>query len=552
MLVDFMRSLPRSCICLFCLLTATAVWGQSDVASSNEVQVTDESSADLPSAQPQISNLFIREYRVKGQTKLPNATVEEAVYPFLGPGRTSDDVDQARAALEKAYHDAGYQTVQVGIPPQSPYSGVILLEVTENKVGRLLVKGATWFLPNKIKRRAKSMQVGTVPNFNEVQEDIIKLNKSADLRVTPELLPGIEPGTVDINLNVEDTFPLHGSLELNNRYSPNTTPLRLNGSMSYSNLWQLAHTVGFSFQLAPEELKDALIYSAFYSLPVTERTTLMLTGTKQDSDVSTLGGAAVLGRGYILGARANMSLPGYGSSFYHSLSMGMDYKNFEEDVKVGETVVSSPIEYYPFQIAYSAGWVGKKSFTELNASANFHFRGMGSDELEFDFKRFNARGSYFYVRGDLSHTHDLPYGFQVLAKAQGQLASQPLINTEQFAGGGQSSVRGYLESTVLGDKGVVGTLELRSPSFIGKKDEKTNKWRHEWRVYGFLEGGTLSILDPLPEQVSLFDIASYGFGSKIKLWEHWNGSVDIALPLITQSPVNEGDWFTSFRVWTEF
>ena len=85
------------------------------------------------------------------------------------------------------------------------------------------------------------MVEGQVPNFNEVQKDIVALNKSGDMRVTPELRAGVEPGTVDIDLNVKDVFPLHGSLELNNRYSADTKPLRVNGSINYSNLWQSGH-----------------------------------------------------------------------------------------------------------------------------------------------------------------------------------------------------------------------------------------------------------------------------------------------------------------------
>ena len=61
----------------------------------------------------------IDEYRVEGADALPQIEVEEAVYPFLGPNRTADDVEKARAALEKAYHDKGYQTVGVSVPQQN-------------------------------------------------------------------------------------------------------------------------------------------------------------------------------------------------------------------------------------------------------------------------------------------------------------------------------------------------------------------------------------------------------------------------------------------------
>ena len=36
-------------------------------------------------------------------------------------------------------------------------------------------------------------------------------------------------------------------------------------------------------------------------------------------------------------------------------------------------------------------------------------------------------------------------GISFFAKVQGQIADQPLVNSEQFAGGGLGTVRGYFE-----------------------------------------------------------------------------------------------------------
>lgn len=493
---------------------------------------------------------FIREYRVKGAKELPPIAVEEAVYPYLGPARTAQDVEGARAALEKAYQDKGYQTVSVDIPPQDVRGGVVYLQVTENKVGRLRVKGSRYFSLDQIKRGAPSLAEGKVPNFNDVARDIVSLNQMNDRRITPTLRPGVEPGTVDVDLEVKDTFPLHGSLELNNRYSANTTPLRLNGAISYTNLWQLGHTVGFSFQIAPQRLDDAVVYSGYYiaRIPGVNWFGLMLQGTRQNSNVSTLGGGAVAGNGEILGGRLLFTLPTREiPGFYHSLSVGLDYKNFQQDLDIAGATTGTPITYYPFSIDYNAAIASEKSTTEAGVSAVFGFASLGgSDEVEFDNRRFNSDGSFFYVRGNLAHTHDLPLGFQVYGQVQGQLSGEPLVDSEQFAGGGLDTVRGYLESQVLGDNALIGSFELRSPSL-------PKVWGlDEWRIYGFTEGGSLTINDPLPEQTSRFDLASVGFGSRLRLLKHLNGSVDLGVPLISQTDSPVGDARVTFRVWGDF
>jgi hemolysin activation/secretion protein len=519
--------------------------------------------------------LNIREYRVIGAKKLGAAEIGEAVYPFLGPLRTDKDVEGARDALQALYHEKGFQTVTVEIPEQTGRRGIVFLKVSENKVGRLRVKGSRYFSLSEIKKRAPSLAEGTLPNFKDIERDILALNQLSDRRITPNLRAGVEPGTVDIDLEVKDSFPLHGSLELNNRYSPDTTQLRVNGSISYGNLWQAGHSAGFSFQVAPERLDDARVYSAYYTARFAAVPWLSLTllGTKQDSDVSTLGGTTSIGRGDIIGGRAEVALPGR-EGFYHSLTFGLDYKHFK-DQQIFAFLEPLPIEYYPWSIAYSGTWAAGKRVTELNATAVFHFRGMGSDQEDFDRKRFGADGSFFYLRGDLSHTQPLPGGFQLYGKVQGQASGRPLLPSEQFSGGGLESVRGYLESTVVGDNALIGTLEFRSPSLTqwfnfkrsskkaenpanpaspenaASKEDKEDK-DNEWRIYLFLDAGLLTINQPLPEQTSRFELASYGIGSQIRLFDHFHGSVDAGVPVIAEGTTSVNEVLLTFRVWGDF
>ena len=210
--------------------------------------------------------------------------------------------------------------------------------------------------------------------------------------------------------------------------------------------------------------------------------------------------------------------------------------------------IQTPLTYYPLSATYSATWLGKGYETDLNAGVTFNLRGMGSTEKEFDNNRFKATGSFIYFRGDLSETIDLPRGLQLFAKLQGQVSDQPLVNSEQFAGGGLATVRGYLEAEELGDDAIFGSLELRTPSLLSWMRGKGN----EWRFYMFAEAGELTLQDTLPEQVSRFDMASYGFGSRLRLQDHLNGSIDAGIPLISTSATNAHDVRFTFRMWAEF
>jgi len=537
----------RSTILLTFALLGSSLGGLGSAVASAAGEST---SAPVQAPAAVVSRSFyIKEFQVQGVKHIPAMDVEDAVYPYMGPERTVDDVEKARVAVEKLYRDKGYQAVAVQIPPQQVKGGVVILHVDEGTVGRLRVKDSRYYSLTEIKKAAPSLAEGEVLNFNNVNRDIVALNQLPDRRVTPSLRAGTTPGTFDVDLNVKDSPPLHASLELNNRYSPNTTQLRVNGGVSYANLWQLGHTLGFNFQIAPERIDDAKVFSGFYliHLPETPWLSLMAQATKQDSNISTLGGSAVAGRGQTAGFHALMTLPPVGN-FFHSVNVGIDYKHYDQDLLAAKTTTSSPITYYPLSAIYSGSWTGKKSVTEFNIGPTLGLRQLGSDQAEFTARRSGSSGDFIYLRGDVSLTRDLPAGFQYFGKIQGQASSEPLIDPEQFSGGGLDTARGYLEGVAAGDLALFGTVELRSPSVLSWLGEKSG----EWRFYGFGDAGVLGVEQNLPGQTQEYNFLSVGVGSRLRFRDHFTGSVDAGVPLKSVSPTRRGDVLLTFRIGADY
>lgn len=529
--------------------------GNSGASAATGTSASPAPSAPLP-------EFYIREYRVTGAHHLQPIEIEAAVYPFLGPGRTAQDVEGARTALEKVYQDKNYTSVDVTVPPQSGAGGIVFIQVNELTVGRLRVHGSRYFDINHIKEKVPSLAEGNLVNFTQAQHDLVGLNQLPDRRVTPVIQAGVAPGTMDVDLNVKDTLPLHGSIELNNRYSEDTPPLRLNASLSYNNLWQLGQSAGGSFQVAPQNSSKAQVYTAFYSVPApnVDGLTFTLEGTKQNSDVSTLGALGVIGKGDILTLDTNIKLPTMGD-YFENFTFGISYKHLTQDTEATGATPSAdiplfpqtPTTYLPLTFDYSGTVVGKNFLTDLDLQVVLNIRGIGSNAEQFDNNRFGAQLNFFYLRGSVSQTEDLPHDFQLFGKVAGQVADSPLINSEQFPLGGLDTVRGYLESEVLGDDAIVGNLEFRLPSLLGLiKSNLESKPGDDWRVYAFFDAASASDMDTLPEQTERFSLASYGGGTRITLFNHFNGSFDLAVPLFSQMVTKAQHPFVTFRVWTDF
>jgi hemolysin activation/secretion protein len=546
-------------------------------AAASPAKSAAASPANSPAASPApaapAARFDLNEIRVDGSTVLPQEQVEQVIYPYLGPGKTVQDVEQARKALQDAYTKAGFITVSVA-PARwvDRAGGVIGMRVVERRVERLRVMHARYFVPDAIRAGAPSVAPGTVPNIHAVTADLVGLNQLPDRTVQPSLKPGRAPDTIDVDLDVDDKFPLHGTLEVNNRYNADTHAERLTASLTYDNFFQRGDSGTISYTVAPEDVRDAEIESASYLFHIPDsRMSLLMTYLHSNSDVIALGSTDVAGRGTTAGFRLLIPLgttASNGNSFTHSFSVGWDYKKFYELDSFGGTQCSSggkaqsgtncpfvissqtsaPVTYYPLNAAYAANWTGPKSTTDLNVSVELGIANLGSSVAQFDNKRYAATPGFSILRAGVTREQDLPGDVQLWGSLQGQMTNDPLVSSEQFDLGGVDSVRGYLEAESLGDYGLTLQSELRSPDIR----KYVRGPVHSWRFHLFADTGVVNLRDATAGQRSTNGLSSVGVGTRVNLWGYLNGAVQDAQTLNNGPDTKAGTNRVLFRVFGEF
>lgn len=485
-------------------------------------------------------------FQVRGNTVLPPDAVERAILPFMGPGKSEADVESARAALQKAFEDAGYVAVSVYVPEQSVDGGVLQLAVQQQTVGQVLVEGDTR-AADAVRAQAPSVAPGQTPHLPAFQRDVVALNSNPNRRVTPELRAGVAPGTLDVVLTVEETSPIHGSVEVNNFSSAATTDLRTAATLRYDDLWGRGDSISVSAQTAPRRTDDGTVFSANWLTRLGQGRQLMLYGVHSDSDIAVVGGTSVIGRGNMAGLRFIQSL-GSSEGFYHSLTLGVDWKDFDEDVILGSDRASAPILYFPVTASWRGDWTTDRTRSDITLSTVFGIRGLGDGWERFDAKRYNARPSFVTFKVDASHTEEVMAGMQFHSRVTGQWSPDPLISNEGFSLGGMSSVRGYYETEHIADYGVAIQTELRSPDFGPRVGGPID----ELRLHAFWDSGIGAIHDPLQGQDKDFGLSSIGLGGRIRVFRYLNGAVDLGVPLVNGSESRSGDFFARFRIWGEF
>jgi hemolysin activation/secretion protein len=500
-------------------------------------------------AAPPVRHFDIEEYRVEGNTLLSPAEIEAAVYDYLGPGRTAEDVEHARAALEKLYQSKGYATVSAAVPVQRVANGVVVLTVSERKVGRLRVTGSRYFLLSAVRAGTPSLAEGQVPNLNDVKRDILALNQWPDRSVTPVLRPGRAPDTVDVDLQVTDHLPLHGSLELNNRESADTRPLRVAGSLTYGNLWQRGDSATIFFELAPQHPSDALAYSASYLFHIPGTNLSLLTSYfHSDSNVTAVGGTDVVGKGDIVGGRLLVPVVAEAGGT-QTFSVGFDHKSFNQQLNATGSVSTVPIEYTTLAASYQASLIGERATTNGTLGVVAGLRPLSDTPDVFNNNRANGQPDFFTVRVAADRVQELPYGLQAAARAQALASPDPLIANEQFSLGGLDTVRGYKESEVLGDYGGSLQLELRSPQLA---DRLGGGPINNLRLHAFYDAGAVAIYQPLSQQRGHYVLSSAGAGVRVRLYDHLNGEVQDAVTFSDGQVTRGGSDHILFRFFGDF
>jgi hemolysin activation/secretion protein len=532
-------------VCVLSVALGASSLVMADTADSVAAGASEAASS------PQQASFDILAFDVEGNTMLPAEDIERAVYGFLGTHKTIEDVNQAQKRLESLYHERGYGSVFVEIPEQDVNNDVVRLKVAEGRVGEMRVTGSRYFSLGRIKSKVPSLAPGQVPNLSQVQRELATLSQmSPDRSITPVLKPSRTPGKLDVELKVKDELPLHGSLEINDRYSADTSRLRLNAALHYDNLWQREHSIGIAYQVSPEANDEVEVFSGNYLWRFEDSDHLLaLYAVHSSTNVATIGTLGVIGAGTISGARYIIPLPGF-ERVYHSLSLGADYKDFDEEIGFRNNgAVVTPISYLKFSGAYSGTYAWRdEGLSHFEATFNFGLDGLGNTQKEFERKRFKAKPDFAYLRISADHLQPLWRGLAVFGRVTGQVAGAPLITNEQFAAGGIDDVRGYLEAERLGDDAVATTLELRSANLSRFYPSQLQNLQ----LLAFTDAAELLTHSPLPGTRSSAMLWSTGLGLRIEAAQHLQAMLSWAYALRSGDRVRAGDQRVHFSVGMDF
>lgn len=453
---------------------------------------------------------------------------------------TSSLLGRIRSILQEHYDAYGHPLVAVDIPEQEVTDGVVQMRIQEAVLGELTVTGNRWTSSASATCYLKQVKPGQVVDEIEIFRALYAMNANPFRRVDVLYSPGSAEGTTDVELQVQDRFPLRTYAGSDNTgvdpvdqyrwfagFNWNLPFFKWNQILSYqyTTAYQMrrfqAHTIQY---LALFPWKHSLsLYGGYNHVEPTQTTPPMLRNT-----------------GWGMQASMRYELPWHIRRYFEDeLTLGFDFKRTNNTFVFTDTFsrFGKNVNLTQIVVGYSGIFENNNCRLDFQANCFGSFGGCFDDQTDADYQslRIGAKNQWIYCRGGACYLQTMGKTSVSLA-ARGQWTTTPLLPSEQFGLGGYDTVRGYEERVINKDNAYVLNLEFRSaPGAIFPYACRRYTDAIQLLAFADYGWGTDKVPNP-PSPVSEF-LASIGPGVRYTFEPYMTGRLDLGFKLHKNSVI---------------
>lgn len=455
------------------------------------------------------ATVVVKGFNINPSEIIPKEELDKITQPYIGKSVTINDLKGIINEINKVYVKKGFITARAFLPPQTVKNGTVDIKLVEGHIGNINIEGNKWTRRNYIIGKLHQKD-GDLFSLQTLEKDILKFNRTNQVKLRANLKPGKEFGTTDINLVANDPMPWHVTPTFDNTGRRTVGVLRGGIGISTDSL------LGYrdQFVMGYSRAKSTDVAYSSYSLPVGNYGT-RIGGNFAFSNIKITSGPFkdfnIEGNSY-----------NYGGFITHPFIQTRRFDligdigvNFRQSTTFFDEVTLFTTQVRSLTVGLSCDIRDKYGRTNIR---NSFVNGL-------DLLGGNAR--FFKYNGNLTRIHSFGKGIVGIFRAACQLTDDRLPPIEQFQVGGSSTVRGYSEGLLIGDNGYLFSAELRFPlPFLPKQVGKL-KLRDRIRGLVFVDHGAAFVDDgdiTSPHHNNY--LTSVGMGLRGSITKYLSGRVD--------------------------
>jgi hemolysin activation/secretion protein len=506
--------------------------------TSEQIEQRGARRAGVPIARPGFSKaaadtkvLFrLKRVSVSGASALAPAIVENTYRKFINKGVSQADLSSIAEALSDAYRAAGFHLSRAIVPPQDILGGHVKIKAIEGRIAELVVRGdeADAF---GIRRLLDPVLAEAPSRLATLERQLLLVNDLPGVRVADTVVEEIGSASGIFRLAVVlKSWRIYTSSGVDNLGSASVGPWQSYSTIAANSYFVRGDTLTANLSAVPSSRAELALGRLSYDAPIG-----------------------------IDGARIGAS------GLYSDVRPGddrrqLDTRTLTENFELRASVVPLKSQRHALALTAAAGWSDVRSTDIYGLIYHDHVRTVG---LSADYRLRDDSGgtsyltlgwrqglgilgasqasdpylSHYGASGEFATFNLAAMRIQALSDAWSvklagatQVASAPLLTSQQFYLGGAAFGRGYGSGEASGDNGVAGAFELRLDHGLNYA------WLKGFQLYGFLEGGTVWNYGFAPRDG--LSLASIGAGARIFLTDDLQAGVGVAFPLDYRSPDN--------------
>ncbi|CAJ0807529.1 Hemolysin transporter protein ShlB [Ralstonia psammae] len=444
----------------------------------------------------------IHRVQLSGNTVLDDATVAGITQPFVDRDLGTNRINLLLRRLTEAFVQRGFVTTRAYLPPQNLKEGVLTIAVVPGKVESLQINGKTvrTSVPNQPAAGGTqnggwltdagtvwSMPtVGETLKLTDLEQGVDQINRLRRNQAEVQILPGQSPGGSVIALTNQPGDRFRFNVGTDNYGSRATGTTRLRAGIDADNALGFQEALSLSYIGTTDT--NAAIASA--AVPFGYNT---FSYTGSFSEYNNLIGdtALVYGRtfAHTFGWNRVIERDQAGRTAF---DVTLTHRRTEREVN---NLLLDPQFLTVLRVAIN----GLRKFAVNNqggyatweAGVTRGMRTLSASQDAPDIRRDEAHSQFWKLDGNASTQLPLPsLGKAALAyrsQVSAQWSNVALFGSEQIFAGGMSSVRGFREGLISGDRGLTLRNEAvwaNAPSIAGVRIEP----------YVFLDGGQTQLV----------------------------------------------------------
>ena len=406
--------------------------------------------------------VLVRHWRITGAHVFPAEKLEALIGEFRGQKLKLAELSAAARRITIYYRQHGYMLSRAYVPAQKVHNDTVEIAVIEGRLGSIEVTNNSAVAGSLVTKDLAQLRTTGPVEGHSLERSLLLLDDLPGVEVRSTLKPGASVGESDLDIQLDRTARLSGSVDADtfgNRY---TGQFRGGGTLNFNEPFHY----GDVLSLRADSAGSGMNYGRLaYQIPVGGA------GFKSGIAVSDMD--YKLGKQFeSLGANGTAEVGTLWSAYQLvrnpwknlAVQLSFDHKSLEDRINSTDSETHKSLNVGT--LGLSGDWTDGLG----GGGVNLYSVDLVSGQLRLDPATaavdqgsygHHTQGWYSKLSVSYSRTQSLTRGISLYTSLTGQTSSKNLDTSETLALGGAYGVRAYPQDESAGDDAAIVNVELR-------------------------------------------------------------------------------------------